>query len=491
MRAVLHTGGGQPWAESFGDYPWALLPVGSRPLMSYWLELCVDLGIRDVQVVLGREAEFVELFCGNGEKWGLRINYSFMHPHEDPVSYLSRDIDRWTEGLLYIGDAFFPRRTETYRAEQLQILLDGWCVRHRDRPALFISRDEDEIRRFIRDSSTGGAGVLQTGTGDRLVDTSGLDPVFISTVPHYYQLNMEVVAGEMNRYLSSGYSSVDGAAIGTNVITPSSAILKPPLAIGNDCRIGAISSIGPDTVISDHVLIDRQSEISRSIILSDTYIGRNLEVNGKIVSGNRIIDPQDGTVLEIEDPWLVAQTRPRNFLRDVLRAVFGWQTALLLTFLQIAPFLIFYGLIGLLRQGMFEQRDLLGIGGKRFAGSRFVSTRPRLGLLTTLFCGFSLDRFPQLLDVLCGRLWLCGQVPKEIPKESVKDPARYFPAVFSYCDAFVDIDRQMDALYYIHTRSVAADLRILRHALFARFVEMGHISARACRRVDDGESRPG
>lgn len=478
MRAVLHTGGRQPWADILGDRPWALLPFGSRPLLSYWLELCVDLGIQDVQVVLGQDAEFVEMFCGSGEKWGLRINYSFMRGDNRPLDYLRRDPKRWSEGLLYIEAAFFPRRAEEFTPDRLQVLKDGCCVFSGDHPALFVSRDSDQIAAFIEEGrcrkGSFCSGGCSDGAGCPGPEQAGIHIELIDSVSNYYRLNMELVSGEMSRYLSSGYSSADGAAIGTNVITPPSAIFTPPLAIGNDCRIGAISSIGPRAVISDHVLIDQQSEISDTIILSDTYVGRNLELTGKIIAGNRIVDPEDGTVLEIEDPWLVARTHPRSFLRDLLRAVVGWEIALLLLLIQILPFFFFFILILLLKRGRFEQRDLLGIGGKRFAGSVFVPDRRRSGLLVGLFCGLSLDRFPHLLDVLCGRLWLCGQVPKEAPKETVKDPHRYFPAVFSYCDAFSDIDRQMDALYYAHTRSVAADLRILRHALLARLIETGN-----------------
>lgn len=482
MKAVLYTGGCKPWADVLGDRPWALLPVAGRPLLSYWLELCLDLGISDVQIILGRDAEYVEMFCGNGEKWGLSINYSFIRAEDDPQAYLSRDPQRWSDGLLYIGDAVFPRRRPDFTVDELRNLLRGCCVRHHEHPAFFASCSPECIRHFIRsgrcapDSDCvdpcGGTGVCRTP------NAAGLEMTFIRDVTHYYRLNMDIVNREMERYVSSGYSSGAGFSIGTNVITPPSVTLTPPLAVGNDCRLGALASIGPGAVISDHVLIDRQCEISDSIILSDTYVGRNLEIRGKIVAGNRIVDPEDGTWLDIEDPWLVAQTRPQNYLRDFLRAVFSWEFSLLLLVVQTLPFLILYGLIRLMGRGRFVRREIRGIGGRVIAAPRFVSSVKEPSLLLMAFCGMSLDRFPQLILVLRGHLWLCGQVPKK-PEENIKDDRRYFPAVFSYSDAFIEIDRQMDALYYAHTRSLAADLRILRHALFARLVEVEFLSETA------------
>jgi NDP-sugar pyrophosphorylase family protein len=479
MKAVLYTGGKPSWADVLGDHPWALLPVGSRPLLSYWLELCIDLGITDVQIILGQDAEYIEMFCGNGEKWGLNINYSFVRAEDDSPAYLSRDPERWSDGLLYIGDALFPRRRADFTPDKLRTLLEGCCIRQDGRCPFFISRRPESVEHFIRTGQCNGAKCANPCDGTelcRIPEVCGIDFTSIRDVTHYYQLNMEIVRNEMNRYLSSGYSSRDGASIGYNVITPPSVTFTPPLAIGNDCRIGAISVIGPGTVISDHVLIDRQCEISDSIILSDTYVGRNLEIKGKIVAGNRIIDPEDGTCLEIEDPWLVAQTRPRNYIRDFLRAVFGWEFSLLLVILQVLPFVFFYSIIRLLGRGRFVDRRCRGIGGKEITVAHFVASSLEPSLLLLIFYGTSLDRFPQLLSVLSGKLWLCGQVPKAANGEELKDPQRYFPAVFSYSDAFIEIDKQMDALYYAHTRSLAADLRILRHALFARLVEVEFVS---------------
>lgn len=474
MKAVLYTGGKQPWAGVLGDRPWALLPVGSRPLLSYWIELCVDLRITDVQIILGRSAEYIEMFCGNGEKWGLNINYSLIRAEDDPQAYLSRDVERWSDGLLYIGEALFPRRREEFTTEKMQGLFDGCCVNHEGKAAFFISRDRQMIHQFIHDKHCGQM------SSDR-AESAGLDFTCIRDISHYYQLNMEIVRNEMGRYFYSGYSPRDGASIGYNVITPPSVTLIPPLAVGNDCRIGAISVIGSGAVISDHVLIDRQCEISDSIILSDTYVGRNLEIKGKIVAGNRIIDPEDGTCLEIEDPWLVAQTRPRNQMRDFLRAVFGWELTLLLVVLQFIPFVFFYTVIRLLGRGRFIGRSCWGIGGKKISVAHFVASSLEPSPLLMIFYGTSLDRFLQLLSVLSGKLWLCGQVPKLAKGELLKETQHYFPAVFSYSDAFVEIDKQMDALYYAHTRSTTADLCILHHALLHRLIEVESVSGAVIR----------
>ncbi|QHI68194.1 glycosyltransferase [Tichowtungia aerotolerans] len=465
MRAVFYTGSRQPWAAVLGERPWALLPVGSRPLLTYWLELCVDLGITELQLILGQDAEHIELFCGNGEKWGLNINYSFIRPGDSPQEYLARDPARWRDGLLYLSGALFPRRLADFSSDRLKDLLPGACYTENGSPAFFVSDNPEMVDAFIRN----GRCTCQSCLFPKQV---GLDITLIHDISQYYDLNMTIVRSEMDRYLSSGYSFSDSAAIGYNVITPPSVSFNPPLAIGNDCRLGAICSVGPDVVISDHVLIDRQSELSESIILSDTYVGRNLEINGKIVAGNRIIDPADGSFVDIEDPWLVAHTQSKNYMRDFLRTVFGWECALFLVLIQLVPFILLYTVLRLRRLGVFIKKPVWGIGGKRIVTSCFVATDVVPSVLLMIFYGASLDRFPQLLSVLSGKLWLCGQVPKACGSDGFNEGNRYFPAVFTHSDAFAEIDRQMDALYYAHTRSLVTDLRILRQALFSRLLEV-------------------
>lgn len=464
MKAVFYTGGKKPWATVLGECPWALLPVGSRPLLSYWLELCIDLGITEVQMILGRDAEHIEQFCGDGEKWGLTINYSFIRPGDSPREYLKRNLKRWTGGLLYISDAVFLSRQESFDVTRLKEASAECCVVNEGQLIAFMGRSEEPIQRFVQNGICDQPDCKQA-------DYFGLDPVLIRDISHYYELNMTVVKQEMHRYVSSGYSSVDGASIGYNVITPPSVTLTPPFAIGNDCRIGALCSIGAGSVISDHVLIDRQCEVSDSIILSDTYVGCNLEIKGKIVSGNRIIDPSDGSFLDIEDPWLVSGTRPRKAMSDFVRLVVGWSIALAMAIVQLPPFLILYGIIRAKGRGSFVKKSIWGVAGKQVSTYYFVAAESAPSLLRTMFYGASLDRFPQLLNVLSGKLWLCGQVPKESAAGGYKEGSQYFPAVFSFSDAFAEIDKQMDALYYAHTRSLTADLRILYHALFTRLFE--------------------
>lgn len=437
-----------PWCDALGFTPWPLLPVAGRPLISYWFELCTDLGLCEVQILVGEGGERIESYCGAGEAWGLSIRYCLMRDEENPASYLQRDPSRWEQGLFFIGGAVFPLRTRHFVEGSLATLKASGC----------------------RITSSGLLEVLLCAAGefgnmaeiDPPSGASGLEFIRLESLNQYYRVNMDLLRGGIQRYVSGGYSATDGSFIGRNVVTPPSVSLTPPLVIGNDCRIGALSSVGPHTVIADHVLIDQQCDVRESIILPNTYIGRNLEISGKIVCGGRIADPEDGTCMEIEDSWLVASTRSARNAKDAVRGAAGWILSLLLLLIQAIPFSVLYGLIRLRREGRLVRKTCYCTRSMRKNLLLFEASASSSSRLLSCFRRGALDRVPLLIEVLRGRLWLCGQVPLDVLNDpSPPDPEHYFPGVYRLTDVFPDIDPAMDARHYAHTRSIRSDLRIL------------------------------
>ncbi len=467
VKAVLQTGGTPAWARDLGFETWALAPVAGRPALEYWLELCDLLHIAEVRLVLSDGAQAVEAFAQDGARWGLKITYSFLGPDEDPDLFLQRSPELWTEGLFYLRAPLFPRRLGEQPLEKLN-LAGTHLHREGGRTACLASSDPAFLASFI------AGGELALGAQD--FNELGFLPEPVSSLQEYFELNLRMVRGECARYVSPGYTYKDGAGIGFNVIIPPAARLQPPLVIGNDTRLGAMTNIGPDVIIGHHCIVDRQSELARCVILDGTYIGRNLEIRDKIVAGRRLIDPADGTVADIEDPWLLATVPGTLRPADVLRAALGWPLALLLALLQCLPFLLLGSLLKI-------------TGAGRFASGTFHATRRRrttlltcpcpgagpLPLLARLFRAASLDLFPALLCVLAGRLWLCGQEPLRVEAEDAlhREFKEYFPAALTYAtpraEASDTLIKRVDALYYAHHRSLGEDARILLRALCGRF----------------------
>jgi len=464
MKAVFYTAEALPWAEDLGDTPWPMLPVANRPLMDYWLETCAEMGIKHVQVILGEGAEQVEKFAGTGFRWGIEIQYSFARASEQPMDYLKATSNRWNSGLLFIGGAFFLRRRQAYDPAGFKTL-DACAYASGSRTQFLFGKNGSEVLALLD-------GRVESGRG---LEQIHVHPYAIDGVPAYFDLNMKMVAGESSRYLASGFSEADGSAIGYNVLTPPSAHLRPPIIIGNDCRFGAMTTIGPKVVVADHVIVDSHTRLSNCLILPDTYIGQNLEIENKIVCGNRLVSAEDGTAIEIEDSWLVARNRPDMRTEDLVRYIILWFLAFGVAIIQVLPFVILYPLVRLTRIGTYGKEVFHDPRTGFVKLPVFRKIGHRKSVVYRLFRAATLDRFPWLLLALRGRLFVCGQPPMRHPDddEIIKQLPQYYPAVFSYADYARDSDRLVDSLWYAHIRSLFEDVKILIKSLMYRFFRAG------------------
>ncbi len=460
MNAVLHTGVSEPWVRKLGDLPWPLLPAGNRPLLEFWLELCVNLGIHEVRIVLGDGAEAIEAYAGDGARWGLAITYSFQPNGRPPDHFLRRNPAAWTSGLLYLRAAAFPTQT-------------GERTANRSCPAgTFIRRDPNsEILCFLSDRPEFIEAFIR---GDTLPSAAhdewpaqGLDPQGLHSVTDYYALNMRLASGEIARYVTPGYYVSNGSCIGYNVVIPPSTTLQPPLLVGNDCRFGTMSVVGPRAVIGNHVVVDDQTELSDCVVLDNSYLGRGLQVRGKIVSGRRMVEPADGAVLISEEPWLLSSVSPLFTVTDMTRAIGGWLIALTLVLIQTLPYLLLRIRNRMRRYPAVWQP----VWGCRNAVFPLRHAGDCHGRAPQILC---LDLFPRLLAVLRGRLWLCGHRPLQSPAEDAAraEIRQYFPAAICSADARDENPtpdtEAVDLLLYVRGRSLARDVRMLCRLFLCR-----------------------
>ncbi len=482
MKAVIHTGLPAPWAQAL-HLPWPLLPLGNRPLLEYWLEWCVDLHIREIRLVLDDGAQAIEAWAGTGDRWGVQISYSFDRNSHHPAAFLQRDPQFWTTaGLLHVCGPLFPRKLLADALSGKPVPLQPGMTRmYQNAGAVLCLLTTDTA--FLNGYIQSGAVVMRAPDGPDSENTGfedmGREMVPLHTIRDFFDLNMRLVQGEMEHYLQPGYFYADQVGIGYNVLTPPTATLTAPLIIGNDCRISPMTRIGPDVCIGSHVIIDRHCDISNAVILDGTYIGRGMELRGKIVAGNAVADPHSGATVSIPDPWMVSAIQKHSRLKNFGQMLCSRLTAGIVVLTQFLPFALLVG--GMITQGArFEHRQVRGRHDKSLLLPEFRPAEQASGILTSLFLALGLDRYPQFLLALSGRLWLCGHRPKAAAasvfwNEATDDPAP-FPAVISYADLReADHDTAMERaedFYYLHHRSWREDVKMLGRFIKQRWIRL-------------------
>ena len=76
-RAVVLAGGkGARLAPYTTVIPKPLMPVGDRPILEHVLETLADGGFKQITISVGHLAELIQVFFGDGERWGLKIDYA-------------------------------------------------------------------------------------------------------------------------------------------------------------------------------------------------------------------------------------------------------------------------------------------------------------------------------------------------------------------------------------------------------------------------------
>ena len=86
-----------------------LLPIAGKPISEYALENMIDVGIKEVNIVIGSiGGEEVKRYYGDGSKWNIRITYTYQ---EKPLGIaqaigLTQTFVKDDSFIVYLGDNY-------------------------------------------------------------------------------------------------------------------------------------------------------------------------------------------------------------------------------------------------------------------------------------------------------------------------------------------------------------------------------------------------
>jgi glucose-1-phosphate thymidylyltransferase len=108
LRPLTHTGAKQ------------LLPVANKPIIFYGLEDIINVGIRDIGIIVGKETiNDIKKVVGNGKRWGVNIEYIYQ---EEPLGLahcvkISEDFLANGPFVMYLGDNILKSDLSTFVEE--------------------------------------------------------------------------------------------------------------------------------------------------------------------------------------------------------------------------------------------------------------------------------------------------------------------------------------------------------------------------------------
>ncbi|MCA9875314.1 MAG: sugar transferase [Anaerolineales bacterium] len=508
--------------------PSPMLPITDRPVMLYAIELLARQGFKEMAVSLYHLAGDVEAYLGNGQRWGVTLNYLLQR-------------DAWgSAGALKWAQ---PALNQTFVVMPADVLVDvdleAALAQHRQRQ----SKATVVVHHFATD---GAPGVCPDENGRiQSTVTNGSHPTVYPTgvyifepeilnyiparrqfgileqlVPALLEAGIAVDTYQMSGYWNrlatfqdyhaaqrhvlysawghaegleglpalnfpslEGRQIAQGIWVGRNHMIHPSVRLSPPIFIGQNCQIGSDVELGPEVVVGSNVVIDEEATISRSTILDHTYVGQLVNIDGRFVNKNLIVDKVTAESTRVVDQFLLGQVN--SLVDNRFQRLWDVSFSLLLLLLTLVVTVPVSLLLLLTNGRIFERVERVGgwpdalLAGsvmdlQRFALWRFC-VRKKDGRTTRLgrfLKNWEIYRLPELWNVLKGDLRLVGVKPlteedvrqiSDVWQQKRHESSPGFTGLWyiqTRPDSSLDEILIADA-YYVATRNWREDLKLL------------------------------
>lgn len=125
----------------------------------------------------------------------------------------------------------------------------------------------------------------------------------VRSVKAWHSLNF-VVLRNSDKFTIPGYSSEKGVHLGRNVILEYGTDVKPPVLMLDNTWCARNVQLEGEVIVDSGSFIGEGTRLRRTVVCRDTYIGEGLDLEGKIVVGRRMIDPESGAWIDLDEPGL-------------------------------------------------------------------------------------------------------------------------------------------------------------------------------------------
>jgi mannose-1-phosphate guanylyltransferase / phosphomannomutase len=273
----------------------ALLPVASKPLINYTFEMLLAAGIREVTLVISAFAPLMRHNMGNGERWGIQLNYIVSQGEELPAPLLQRQSALLTDDcyLMLRGDMLLNISLNDFFT---QITLDSppspttiiATIAKQYAGIAVITRDQQrnyhwEAANMLAWPPTQWS--QQPAETVKTIDLTG-NYSLLRSPSEYHQINLQASAAQFEHLVLPGTKVADGLMVGhrSNIVRPNRGV------IGMFCRIHPTTCLSGGVVIGNESIIDRHVHLHNTVVMPNTYIAPHLELNNSLVWGQLRLD---------------------------------------------------------------------------------------------------------------------------------------------------------------------------------------------------------
>lgn len=312
MKAVLlAAGSGRRLGPLTEQRPKPMIPIGNQPILETVLEAAIGVGVDEIVLVVGGGSERIQTYFGDGDKWGVEIQYVVQN-HQLGAAHALSQVESVVDGHFFVlhGD-------QLVEAELLERLLARWgetgvptvtAVRS-DRPTEYgaVEIEDGAVRAVSRTPTddppflvNGGAyvfdervfdvihGMEETDDGDfgmatalqRLADGSGLAAVLHrgswQDLTYPWDL-LTTNARLVQEHEQPGATERPGVH--------ETAAVSDAVSLNEEVSIGPNATVLPGTSLGRNVRVGANAVVSNCIVMTGARIGDGAVIHDTIIGG--------------------------------------------------------------------------------------------------------------------------------------------------------------------------------------------------------------
>jgi len=314
QAVILAAGEGQRLRPFTVTKPKVMLAIAGKPILQYVVESLAQNGIRKIIIVVGYRREQIFDYIGNGERYGVDINYITQEKQLGTAHALTqvKGIVE-NEFLVLPGDNLIEAATI---AGFVSMEPDAVLVKKVDDTTRYgvVSVEENIVKSIIEKPRDATGDVVNTGIYafsrgifDFIQDQLDIPDVINSMLNQGVNVTAQEAKGtwldvvypwdilRLNDVVLSHTSASIGGIIeagaqvkgrvlvGRDTVIRSNSYIMGPAVIGENCDIGPNVCILPATSIGNNVVVSPFTEIENSVIGSDVNIGPGSIIQDSVI----------------------------------------------------------------------------------------------------------------------------------------------------------------------------------------------------------------
>jgi len=279
--------------------PNALLPLVSRPFLSFLLELLSRVGVKQV-FLWGSPSSVTSIIRAlrSQSLSGIKLR-PFYYPDitsNEPVSVFRSDVfyDLSVQKLMldHQGNGknkvhYFESQAVFYQANNKDACLD-------------VLHNNPSIQNWSREMITLGQ--------VNLLDSPKV----------FFELSMRLLNNKLTHFTVDYFQQGNHLVKGINVAVKKNSLNQRMAYLGDNTSIHSGSQLRGDVILSQDVLIDKNTTVEDSIIFPNTYLGRNLMIKKAIVLNSKVLFLDQDELIDFSDNAMISPLRKKT------KRIFFW-----------------------------------------------------------------------------------------------------------------------------------------------------------------------